>query len=37
VFPVFNVADTAVTCATILWIVRHWVLLSAGQDAQSET
>lgn len=26
VFPVFNLADTAVTCATILWIVKHWVL-----------
>ncbi len=24
VFPVFNLADTAVTCATILWIVRQW-------------
>jgi signal peptidase II len=29
VFPVFNLADTAVTCATILWIVRHWSIASA--------
>lgn len=29
VFPVFNLADTAVTCATILWIVRHWMLSPA--------
>lgn len=25
VFPVFNLADTAVTCATILWMVKQWV------------
>jgi signal peptidase II len=25
VFPVFNLADTAVTCASILWIVRYWL------------
>lgn len=29
VFPVFNLADTAVTCATILWVVKHWVLFPA--------
>lgn len=29
VFPVFNLADTAVTCATVLWIVRHWMLSPA--------
>ncbi|GBC95316.1 Lipoprotein signal peptidase [bacterium HR16] len=29
VFPVFNLADTAVTCATVLWIIKHWVLFSA--------
>ncbi|MCS6830638.1 MAG: signal peptidase II [Armatimonadota bacterium] len=36
VFPVFNLADTAVTCATILWIVKHWVFSSpAAQDDQA--
>lgn len=29
VFPVFNLADTAVTCATVLWIIKHWMLFPA--------
>ncbi|MCS6949204.1 MAG: signal peptidase II [Armatimonadota bacterium] len=34
VFPVFNLADTAVTCATILWIVRQWYSTSVGSEAE---
>jgi len=25
VFPVFNLADTAITCATLLWVLHLWV------------
>lgn len=36
VFPVFNLADTAVTCATILWIVKHWQSLSREARSGSD-
>jgi signal peptidase II len=35
VFPVFNLADTAVTCATILWLVKHW--RTSRQIVEGET
>lgn len=25
VFPIFNVSDIAITCATVLWIVKQWI------------
>ncbi len=36
VFPVFNVADSAVTIATILWVARHWILFRDGASTGEE-
>ncbi|MGQ9488844.1 MAG: signal peptidase II [Armatimonadota bacterium] len=34
VFPVFNLADTAITCATLLWVVHLWVPQRAQEQVE---
>lgn len=36
VFPVFNLADTAITCATLLWVLRLWLPVDVKGDEQVE-
>lgn len=35
VFPVFNIADTAITCATVLWIMHLWSAIRSEQQAEA--
>lgn len=35
VFPVFNIADTAITCATVLWIIHLWMAMNSEQQAEA--
>jgi len=36
VFPVFNIADTAVTSACILWIVQYWLLNTSPESEKAD-